>query len=84
MPDELVFARAREDGRTVVTDNVADFSVLVARASSRGESHPGVVFALRPAFDRSQPGIVGAMTRALGRLLRTGEPIRGAHFLRPR
>ena len=81
--DEVVFARASDDGRVVVTDNVPDFATLLADAASRGEAHSGVVFALRPAFDRSRPGVVGTMTRALGRLLRADEPIRGAHFLRP-
>jgi Domain of unknown function (DUF5615) len=83
VPDEVVFARAREDGRVVVTDNVADFATLLAEAAGRGETHPGVVFALRPAFDRATPAVVGTMTRALGRLLRADEPIRGGHFLRP-
>jgi len=42
-----------------------------------------VVFALRPSFDRSQRGVVGAMTRALAALLEVDEPIHGARFLRP-
>jgi len=82
VPDEEVFARAREDGRTIVTDNVPDFAVLLADAASRGEHHHGVVFAVRPAFDRARPGVVGRMTLALDRLLCEGEPIRGARFLR--
>ena len=69
--------------RVVVTDTVADFATLLAEAAARGETHPGLVFALRPAFDRATPGVVGTMTRALGRLLRADEPIRGGHFLRP-
>ncbi|MCZ7588277.1 MAG: DUF5615 family PIN-like protein [Gaiella sp.] len=82
-PDEIVFAHARDDRRAIVTDNVADYAVMVADAASRGLSHPGVVFALRPSFDRSQPGVVGAMTRALAALLEADEPIHGARFLRP-
>jgi ABC-type nitrate/sulfonate/bicarbonate transport system substrate-binding protein len=80
-PDHVVFERAREDDRSIVTDNVPDFAALVADAGSRNELHPGVVFAVRPAFDRARPGVVGAMTRALDRLLRAKEPVRGAHFL---
>jgi len=82
-PDEIVFDHAREDRRAIVTDNVADYAVLVADAASRGTSHPGVVFALRPSFDRSRPGVVGAMTRALGALLEADEAIHGARFLKP-
>ena len=84
IPDQGFFTRAREDGRVIVTDNVPDFAILVADAASRGEDQPGVVFAVRPAFDRAQPDLVGRMTRALDRLLRRDEPVRGAHFLRPR
>ena len=85
VPDHEVFARAREDGRAIVTDNVSDFAALVAEAASRGETHPGVVFALRPEFDRAHPRIVGQMVRALAALARSGDAKRaagGAVFLR--
>ena len=83
VPDDVVFTRAREDGRAVVTDNVPDFMSLVADAASRSIDHPGVVFAVRPAFDRARPDVVGRMTRALDRLLRAGGDVRGATFLSP-
>lgn len=85
VPDHDVFARAREDGRAIVTDNVSDFAVLVAEAAGRGEAHPGVVFALRPGFDRANPKVVGLMVRALARLVRSedaGRVAGGAVFLR--
>ena len=85
VPDDEVFRRARADGRAIVTDNVGDFARLVADAADRGESHPGVVFAVQPAFDRAQPGVVGAMVRALAALVRSDEVERlvgGAVFLR--
>lgn len=71
--DEEVFRRAQADGRTVVTDNVGDFSRLVALAAGRGDAHCGVVFAVRPAFDRAGPGVVGEMVRALVALARSDE-----------
>jgi predicted nuclease of predicted toxin-antitoxin system len=85
VPDHDVFTRAREDGRVIVTDNVPDFAALVAEAASRNESHPGVVFAVRPAFDRSHPRIVGQMVRALAALAGSEDAsrvARGAIFLR--
>lgn len=85
VPDHDVFARAREDGRVIVTDNVPDFAALVADAASRGADHPGVVFALRPAFDRSQPRIIGRMVRALEALVDSDDADQvagGAAFLR--
>lgn len=84
-PDHDVFTRAREDGRAIVTDNVPDFATLVADAASRGEGHPGVIFAVRPAFDRGNPRIVGQMVRALGALVASEDASRvasGAVFLR--
>jgi predicted nuclease of predicted toxin-antitoxin system len=86
VPDHDVFARARDDGRVIVTDNVPDFATLVAEAASRGEEHPGVIFAVRPAFDRASPRIVGRMVRAL-EALAASEDVRvagGAMFLRRR
>lgn len=85
VPDHDVFARAREDGRAIVTDNVPDFATLVADAASRGETHPGVVFAVRPAFDRGHRRIVGRMVRALAALVDSDDASRvagGATFLR--
>lgn len=85
VPDHDVFARAREDGRAIVTDNLPDFATLVADAASRGEKHPGVIFAVRPAFDRGHPRIVGRMVRALAALVESEDAGRlpgGAVFLR--
>ncbi|WP_411277447.1 DUF5615 family PIN-like protein [Gaiella sp.] len=85
--DDVVFERAQEDGRAIVTDNVGDYSRLVAAAAGRGEIHQGVVFALRPTFDRARPRIVGEMVRALADLVTSADadPARGgALFLRPR
>jgi len=85
--DHDVFARAREDGRAIVTDNVPDFATLVADAASRVDAHPGVIFAVRPAFDRANPRIVGRMVRALETLVASEEATRvagGAVFLRRR
>jgi hypothetical protein len=86
VPDHDVFARAREDGRAIVTDNVPDFATLVADAAGRGEAHPGVIFAVRPAFDRANPRIVGRMVRALEALAASeGATVAGgAVFLRRR
>ena len=85
VPDDVVFERAQEDGRAIVTDNVEDYSRLVAGAAGRGERHHGVVFALRPAFDRARPRVVGEMVRALAALASSeaADPLQGgAHFLR--
>lgn len=73
VPDDEVFRRAQADGRVIVTDNVGDYAQLVADAAGRGETHCGVVFALRPGFDRAGPRIVGDMVRALLALVQSPE-----------
>jgi hypothetical protein len=73
IPDHEFFRRAQEDGRAIVTDNVRDFMTIVAEQASRAEPHFGVVFAVRPAFDRARPAVVGDMTRALESILRERE-----------
>ena len=86
VPDHDFFERAQEDGRAVVTDNVRDFMTIVAESASRAEPHYGVVFALRPSFDRARAAVIGDMTRALDTLLleNEGEGKSGSVlFLRP-
>jgi hypothetical protein len=83
VPDHEFFRRAQEDGRAVVTDNMRDFMLIVAERASRAEPHEGVVFAVRPTFDRARSGIVGDMTRALEAFLGSDPLPGGAVFLRP-
>jgi len=82
VPDHEFFRRAQEDGRAVVTDNVRDFMAIVADRAGRAESHCGVVFAARPAFDRADSRIVGKMTRALEELLASDPALGAVLFLR--
>jgi Domain of unknown function (DUF5615) len=83
VPDDEVFRRAQEDGRTLVTDNVRDFVTILADYEARRATHHGVVFALRPRFDRSAPRVTGRMVRALTAYLDSPDAarLRGAHFL---
>jgi hypothetical protein len=46
---------------------------IVAERARRAEPHFGVVFAVRPMFDRAHPAVIGEMTRALDTLLREHE-----------
>ena len=86
VPDHEFFERAQEDGRAIVTDNVRDVMTIVAESASRAEPHYGVVFALRPSFDRARSAVIRDMTRALDLVLREreGEGKSGnVLFLRP-
>jgi predicted nuclease of predicted toxin-antitoxin system len=84
--DELLFERAQEDERAIVTDNVDDYLPLVADCEQRRVAHHGVVFCSSRQFDRSNPRIVGLMVEALDAFLRNEEaaatPFNGRHWLR--
>lgn len=88
LPDDDVFARAQEDGRTIVTDNVADYERARRSWESRGGAHHGVVYALDPPFNRHRgEEVVGEMVRALERFLSSPEAaaelFNRSHYLRP-
>jgi hypothetical protein len=85
--DDQVFARAQEDGRTVVTDNVADYEKARRDWEARGLAHHGVVYALDPPFNRHRGvAVIGEMVRALEDWLRSPDAERhsfkGVHYLR--
>jgi hypothetical protein len=86
--DSLVFARAQEDGRAIVTDNVADFEVERLDREERGQPHRGVIYALDPPFNRHRSDLlIGQMVCALEHFLRsqppTDKPFNRVHWLRP-
>jgi predicted nuclease of predicted toxin-antitoxin system len=85
--DEEVFARAQDDGRAIVTDNIADFEQTRRDRESRGETHHGVLYALDPPFNRHRgERVIGQMVNALAHFLSSPdaaqEPFSRAHYLR--
>jgi hypothetical protein len=84
--DDQVFARAQDDGRTIVTDNVSDYERVRRDRESRGLTHHGVIYALNPPFNRHRgDAVIGEMVRALGHLLSVDpppEPFNRVHYLR--
>jgi hypothetical protein len=85
--DDTVFARAQDDGRTIVTDNVSDYERARRDWESRGGAHGGVVYALNPPFNRHRGNsVIGDMVRALQHFLCAPgtdvEPFDRAHYLR--
>ncbi len=67
-PDDVVFERAQEDGRAVVTDNIRNYELARSAWEARGISHHGVVYALDALLDGAS-----MLPRPLNR----------AHYLRP-
>jgi Domain of unknown function (DUF5615) len=87
LPDDEVFARAQEDGRTLVTDNVADYERTRLDWEARGSIHHGVVYALNPPFNRHLgDAVIGQMVNALERFLSSPgaaeKPFNRVHYLR--
>jgi hypothetical protein len=85
--DDMVFARAQDDGRTIVTDNVSDYERTRRDWESRGDTHHGIIYALHPPFNRHRGNsVIGDMVRALERFLRSpgakAQPFNRAYYLR--
>jgi hypothetical protein len=73
--DDVVFARAQEDGRTIVTDNISDYEMARRDWESRGRAYHGIIYALNPPFNRHRgDSIIGEMVRALEHFLGSSEP----------
>jgi hypothetical protein len=84
--DDEVFARAQDDGRTIVTDNVADYEKARRDWESRGASDYGVIYALNPPFNRYRgEAVIGQMVKALVHFLSSPDistaPLGRAHYL---
>lgn len=87
-PDDEVFARAQEDGLTIVTDNIVDYEKARLDWEARGAVHHGLVYALNPPFNRHRgDAVIGQMIKALEHLLSLqeaeGDAFGGVHYLRP-
>ncbi len=70
--DAQLFELMASERRVIVTDNVADFAVLVRQAAGAGREHAGVVFTSPESFPRAK-ATIGRFVEALDQLLR-GEP----------
>jgi Domain of unknown function (DUF5615) len=85
--DDEVFARARDDGRTIVTDNIADYEQTRRDQENRGQAHHGLIYALNPPFNRHRGRrVIGQMVNALAHFLSSPDaaqqPFNRAHYLR--
>jgi hypothetical protein len=55
--DPEILAAAVADGRSLLTENVADFARISAEHVNAGQHHPGVLIALSSRFSRRAAGI---------------------------
>lgn len=85
--DDEVFARAQDDGRAIVTDNIADYEQTRRDWEGRGQVHHGLLYALNPPFNRHRgERVIGQMVNALAHFLSSPDaaqqPFNRAHYLR--
>ncbi len=69
LADTDIFALAQTEQRTVVTENIPDFSGIADAYDQRGRHHYGLVLVDRGRYPRGSPGTIGRMVTALDRLL---------------
>jgi predicted nuclease of predicted toxin-antitoxin system len=79
LPDPEVLRHAAEQGRTLVTRNIADFARLHQHWPLTGPAHAGIVLVSESAFPQNRK-LVGALVAALAQLpaVAAGE----VHFLK--
>ena len=70
LPDADIMIWATRNGRAVVTENVADFSILSQEWATGGYGHCGIVFTNPRRFDRAALAYPGNLISALDDLLR--------------
>lgn len=69
LSDREVWERARSEGRALVTENAADFMLLVREAAAEGEDHFGVVFSSPRSLPRGR-ATIGVFVESVDALLR--------------
>jgi hypothetical protein len=69
LADTDIFALAQTEQRTVVTEDIADLSVIADDYDQRGQVHYGLVLVDRGRFPRASPGTIGRMVTELDGLL---------------
>jgi predicted nuclease of predicted toxin-antitoxin system len=68
LSDEDLVARAHDDGRAIVTEDVRDFLAIHSQCLNGGEPHSGFIFTSPHRFPRATLGI-GSLVSALAKVL---------------
>jgi hypothetical protein len=69
LADSDIFALAQQEQRAVVTENIADFSVIAGGYDQRGQTHHGLVLVAPGSYPRGRRGTIGRMVTELDRVL---------------
>ncbi len=80
MADENLLQFAAETNRTIVTENVRDFAILISRWATRDTHHPNVIFTDRNRFNRRSVAYPTNVIAALAHFLQH-PPIEGTSWV---
>jgi len=69
LADADLFALAQTEQRAVVTEDIADLSIVADDHDQRGQAHHGLIFADPSRYPRGNPRTIGRMVTELDRLL---------------
>jgi predicted nuclease of predicted toxin-antitoxin system len=69
LADVALLQWAHDHERALITENVLDFLALHALWLRSGEQHSGIILASNAAYPRARASTVGALLKALDRLL---------------
>ena len=67
--DEPLLALCSKDGRTLLTNNVADFAVIARRWQVEGRAHQGLIFTSDSSLPRTR-NTIGRYVEAIAELMR--------------
>jgi hypothetical protein len=69
LADTDLFALAQTEQRAVLTENIADFSIIAGAYDQRGQTHHGLVLVASNSYPRNNPRTIGRLVTALEKLL---------------
>lgn len=69
LTDADIMNYAIHNSRAIVTENIADFSILADRWTAQGADHAGIVFTNPSRFNRASLAYPGDLIKALDALL---------------
>lgn len=69
LADTDIFGLAQQEQRAVVTENIADFSIIADGYDQRNQAHYGLVLVPLGSYPRGSARTVGRMVTELNRLL---------------
>ena len=68
--DEVLLGLCQQEGRALVTNNVADFAVIARRWAAEGREHAGLLFTSDASLPRTR-STIGQYVRVLEKLLKS-------------